>query len=119
VYKIRGFMYLIQILLALFALFALLKTKQKFSLGDIGRRDLLVWVLLWVAVIVVAIAPNSAAVFAKMTGVGRGADLVVYLALALLFYLFFRMTVRIEKMKREITVLTREISLKEKNSESK
>lgn len=111
-------MYLIQILLIVFALFALLKIVQRFRANDMGGWGLFGWVLFWLAVIVVAVLPDTAAMLAKVAGVGRGADLIVYLSLALLFYLVFRFNVRLEKMKREITTLTRELSLKDEKNKN-
>ena len=101
-------MLLIQILLAAFALFALLKTVSRFRAGDLSSGRLFGWTLFWLAVLIVAILPNTAAIFAKMVGVGRGADLVVYLALVLLFYLLFKTTIRLEKIERNLTKLTRQ-----------
>ncbi|OGH88484.1 MAG: hypothetical protein A3J93_04440 [Candidatus Magasanikbacteria bacterium RIFOXYC2_FULL_42_28] len=105
-------MYLIQILLVAFSVFAIFKTIQKFRVAQLSALELAGWSLFWFLVMVVAILPDSASALAKLFGVGRGADLVVYLALALMFYLLFRLNVRMEKMKREITILTRALGLR-------
>jgi hypothetical protein len=45
--------------------------------------------------------------------VGRGADLVVYLAIVLLFILVFQLHVSHVRMERELTKLVREEALKD------
>jgi len=64
--------------------------------------------------LLLAIKPDTASYFAKLLGIGRGVDLAIYLALIVLFYLQFRLMVRLEKNNREITKLTREKALEDK-----
>ncbi|MFZ5390886.1 MAG: DUF2304 family protein, partial [Patescibacteria group bacterium] len=47
---------------------------------------------------------------------GRGSDLVVYLAVLILFYLVFKMVVRLEKIEQQLTMIVR--SLAKPNSPS-
>lgn len=106
---------MIQIILLIFFLFAFVKVVGRFKAGEIGKMTALGWCLFWVAAMLVVILPNSTAQVAKLVGIGRGADLVVYLALAALFFIMFRLMVKIEQLNKEITVLTRKISLQEKD----
>lgn len=103
----------IKILLVVFFLLALAKVVGRYRAGDLGPLPALGWMLFWCAAGFVVILPDSSAYFAKLFGIGRGADLVVYLSLAFLFYLIFRATVRAERMSRDVTVLTRKITLME------
>src|SRR3989339_2228604 len=103
-------MFLIQILLVVFFLFALSKVIGRFRVGDLGLAGVVGWVLFWVAAMVVALLPNSTARLAEFVGIGRGADLVVYVALAGIFFIIFKLIVKIEILNREITKLTRKIS---------
>lgn len=112
-------MLLIQVLLLVFALFAGAKIIQRFHADDIGRREFFGWILFWFLVVIVAILPDTAAIFAKIAGVGRGADLVVYLALALLFYMLLRLTIRLEKIERNLTKLTRQDTLRQVDKKNK
>ena len=107
-------MLFIQILLLLFFLFAALKVVGRFRAGELPGQEMLVWLLLWIAAGVVVATPNSTFYLARIAGVGRGADLVVYVALAGLFFMIFRLMVRIEKINKEVTKLTRKIALSEK-----
>ena len=48
---------------------------------------------------------------AEFFGVGRGVDIIVYISLALLFYLVFRIYVMIEDLRHQMTDIIREIAL--------
>ena len=61
---------------------------------------------------VVTIQPNLTARVAELLGVGRGADVIVYASLAALFFIVFRLMVKIEKLNREITKVVRNDALK-------
>jgi small membrane protein len=108
-------MYLIQIFLVLFFFFAILKVAGRYRAGDIPLSAAVAWIIFWLAAAVIVIIPNSTAYFAKIFGIGRGADLVVYLSLALLFFIIFRLMVKVEKLNKEITVLVRQMALKNKD----
>jgi len=100
-------MTVIQILLVAFVAFALLGTVSRFRRGTLTALQLVLWALLWTAVGVVAVRPETTSVLARFVGVGRGADLIVYLALVALFYLQFRQFAKIERLEREITAVVR------------
>ena len=111
-------MLLIQIVLIVFFLFALLKVVGRFRSGELSIKGAVLWSLFWVGAAVVALLPNSAAYVAELVGIGRGADLVVYVALVLVFFIIFRLMIKIEMLNKDITKLTRKISLQE-NAASK
>ena len=107
----------IQILITLFALFAVVRTVRQFRAGHVSALWGAVWTLFWVAVVVLVFLPNTTQMLADILGVGRGADLVVYLAIIALFYLQFKLFVKIESVEQEISTLVRKIALDEKNNE--
>lgn len=96
---------------------AIIGVIRRYRAQDLRAWTAVFWVMFWVMAGFVAISPDSSAYFAKLFGIGRGADLVVYLALAFLYYLMFRATVRAERMSRDITALTRKIALLEADKE--
>jgi hypothetical protein len=57
--------------------------------------------------------PDLTSRVAQAVGVGRGADVVVYLAVILLFYVIFRIYLRLDRMERDITVLVRRLAVDE------
>ncbi|HTK59746.1 MAG TPA: DUF2304 family protein [Candidatus Baltobacteraceae bacterium] len=106
-------MTVIQILLTLFAAFGVGAAVARDRRGGIGLKQLTLWTLLWAAVVAVVIRPETASEVARKLGVGRGADVVIYLSIAALFYLQFRLFARIEDQERQITKLARELALKD------
>ncbi len=79
----------------------------------IGAIGFLLWLLLWAAASVTVLFPGGTIAMAHFLGIGRGADLVMYLGLILIFYLLFRVYVRLEKIDREMTQLVRATALRE------
>lgn len=107
---------LIQIFLSLFVLFALLKVAGRFKERELGTISLLFWCCFWLIVAYVVWVPQFASEVANYLGVGRGADLVLYVSAAVLFYAVFRLTVRIEKIERNITKIVKELAIKDVES---
>lgn len=107
---------LIQLLLSLFILFAFIKVIGRFRAKELSLPALFFWLIFWLVVAVVVWQPDWSTQLANRLGVGRGADLVMYLSIALLFYLTFRQTVRLEKMEKNITKIVRELTLRNPKS---
>ncbi len=102
----------IKIILILFILFAETKTVLRLRDKAITGKEFFLWTLLWALATAVVLVPDITSQAAAAVGVGRGADLVVYMALILLFYAQFRQMVRIDNMERNITKLARESALR-------
>ena len=105
-------MLIIQLFLILFFLFAIIKVLARYRAGDVAIGWTLFWVLLWLVAGVVVLKPEWTMPISRWFGVGRGSDLVMYFSVALLFYLFFRIMTRIERMERNITKVTREAAVR-------
>lgn len=97
----------IQIVLILFVLFAIATALFR------GRkkRGGVLWTVFWLCVGVVVLVPGVTTRIAEFLGVGRGADLVLYGGMVLVFYILFRGFVRIEAMESTITKLVQHIAL--------
>ena len=104
----------IQILLILFLIFALSRVVLRLKDGGISIRGFLFWFALWVLAIIGVLNPGFTTFLARKIGIGRGVDAILYVCIAVLFYLIFRINVMIENLKQEITRLTKEMALKEK-----
>ena len=101
----------IQVVLLLFLLFAATRVILRFRDGHLGRFAFLFWVVLFLLAIVGTLLPQTTDVIADVFGVGRGVDVAIYVSIAILFYLVFRMNVMMEDLRQEITKLTKEIAL--------
>jgi hypothetical protein len=103
----------IQIVLILFAVFAWSRAVNALRRGTLALTPFLLWTIFWVAVVVVVVRPETTAVLAHVFGVGRGADLAIYLALMLVFFLLFRLFAKIEELERQLTRFVRSEALKD------
>ena len=78
---------------------------------SLSAREFIFWLLFWLSAGAVALQPDWTGIIAQRLGIGRGADLVVYLSLVAIFYLLFRIQIQQKKTEREITKIVRKISL--------
>ncbi|MBI2472931.1 DUF2304 family protein [Candidatus Uhrbacteria bacterium] len=106
-------MSVIQIVILLFAGFAMSRTIFQFKRGALTIAWLLFWILFWFGTGLVAVLPQTTDVIARFVGVGRGADVVIYVSLTALFYFIFRLYIKIEQVESEVTRLVRKLSLDE------
>lgn len=106
----------VQIILLFFILFALSRAYLRFKEGKLKLGEFLFWLGLWLLAIFSIFNPAFTNYLAKLLGIGRGADVLIYISIALLFYLIFRINVMLENLREEISRVVREIALKEKRS---
>lgn len=107
-------MALIQIIAIVFAAFAWSRALLRFKDRKISLGAFLLWTLIWAAVVVVALVPAIPALIASLIGIRRPVDIAVYLSIIILFYLVFRIYVKLDGMEQNMTKLVREMSLTHK-----
>ena len=103
----------VQILVAVFALFAIIRVAMKAKSRSLPVLWSVLLIIVFLGVGYVAVMPGTTDVIASSIGIGRGIDLIVYLAIVALFYLVFRLVVKIETLQRDITKLVREIAIRD------
>jgi small membrane protein len=106
-------MFAFQLIVIAFCLYAALRVWQKIKARALGKRWGAFWLAFWLGVAAVVALPWTTSLLAARLGVTRGVDLVVYISVIALFYLVFRLTVKIEKLEGNITKLVREVALSE------
>jgi hypothetical protein len=102
---------IIQLILIFVILLIIIKLFGEFRKGQINFQALVAWLVVWLAAILAITYPRLTVVVANRLGVGRGVDLVVYFSIIIIFYLLFRLLLRLEKIEREITKIIRELAL--------
>lgn len=103
----------IQIIFIVFALFAFSRSVLRARDRAISRGEFLFWSALWIAVIVVSFIPGIASFFARGFGIRRGVDIAIYFSVILLFYLQFRLYVKLDKVEHDMTRLIRGLAQQE------
>lgn len=101
----------IQIVLVIFSVFALTRVFLRFREKVITQKTAFFWTFIWVSALVGILLPKTTTHIASIFGVGRGVDVIVYISLALLFYLVFRIYVMIQDIRHEITSIIRKVAI--------
>ena len=101
----------IQFLLLAFVLFALGKVIHKYKRGGMRLIEFLLWCPVWVGAALIITFPDSTSSFANLLGIGRGADLIVYTSLLIMFYLIFRIHLTLDRLEQNITQIVRAMAL--------
>lgn len=107
-------LFLFQLLFSLFALFAIGNVLKRRREGLLGPKGFVFWIFFWLIAAAAVLSPNSTTVLANYLGIGRGADLVLYVSLAVMFFILFRLHVKIESIGRDITTVVRGRALHKK-----
>ena len=108
-------MEIIQILIAIFALFALSRAVLRFKDNKLTINEMIFWIVVWIGVILVSFLPSLTSLLSEVLGIGRGMDVVVYIGIVVLFYLIFRLYVKLEGVEKEVTFVVRKLALNSKN----
>ena len=102
---------IIQVLMIIFALFAWSRAVVRLKDKDIGIGEFILWSIVWAAVIIASLIPQLVGLISTFVGIGRATDLAVYVSIIILFYLIFRVYVKIKSQNQQITTLVREIAI--------
>jgi len=100
---------LIAVIIIAFFLSRLFWQKKK---GNLSGGEFYFWLVFWSLSVVAVLSVRFLDKIAASLGISSsGIDILTYLSVLLLFYFIFRVRLRIEKMEKNITTLTREIAL--------
>ncbi len=104
---------IIKLVITVFIIFVVSRISLRFKKNDITLREFLIWLLFWVLVAAAAWVPKRTDAIAQFLGVERGADLLVYVSIIVLFFIVFKLLTKIEKIDRDVTKIVREIALRD------
>ncbi|MFH1072273.1 MAG: DUF2304 family protein [Nanoarchaeota archaeon] len=105
---------LIQVLVLIFAVFALSRVILRMKSGNLSVREFIFWSLLWLLAILFFVFPDWTTSIALFFGIERGINLIVSVSIILLFYLIFRIYIKIESVEQEISEVVRQIAIEKK-----
>jgi small membrane protein len=100
-----------KILFSIFVVFVCISVFQKQQKQLLTYTGAIFWVIFWLAAWVIVLWPVIVQYFADKLDIGRGSDLVSYISIALLFYIVFKLYIKIARIKQNITQIVREVAL--------
>ncbi len=83
---------------------------KKKSLTPFGAA---LWILFWIAGLILIWFPHLIDLIGSNLGVGRSIDAFVYIGIVYLLYVSLNQKIKLNEIKREITLLNRKLALKE------
>jgi hypothetical protein len=79
--------------------------------GVARKRIVIFWLTVWAVGSIAIVWPHSTAVVAHALGIGRGADLVLYSSVLVMFVAFFYVYTRFRRVDRQLTLLVRRLAI--------
>ena len=78
----------------------------------ISANEMLFWLIFWLlAALAIIFIKNLDRLVAKLGFSGSGIEVLLYLSVAIIFYLIFRLRLKLEKIERNLTEIIKFISL--------
>ncbi|MDP2586460.1 MAG: DUF2304 family protein [Candidatus Komeilibacteria bacterium] len=107
----------LQIIVTIFVVLVVFRLTKKYKDNILKTSELVGWLMIWTVVLVVFWLPQTTSYLATLLGIGRGVDLAVYSAVLMIFYLIFRLYLKLDKQQKEITKIVRHLALSETNED--
>ncbi len=104
---------ILKILILIFGAFAVSRSYLRYRDRLLTPVGALFWASLWILIVLSVIFKEWTSLISQYFGIGRGADLLLFAAVLFLSYLSFRLYVRLEETRQEVTRLIRAIAIKE------
>ncbi|MFA7050240.1 MAG: DUF2304 domain-containing protein [Patescibacteria group bacterium] len=103
-----------QIIAGLIIIFFLIKLLKQWRKKTISFNEFIFWLLFWILALLIIVFIKQIDKIVISLGFSSSAiNLAFYIAVLFLFYLIFKMRLKIVKIEKNITDLARKISLKE------
>jgi len=101
---------MLKIIILFFVLFAASRAYLRFKDKSLNARALAFWMILWTIILVFVLHPQFSDNFASFLGVQRGVDIAFLTAVVILFYLVFRLYIKVDSVDQNLTKLNANIS---------
>ncbi len=103
-------MIILRIATSIFVFFAISRAYLRFKDRSLGAMSFFLWTSIWALALLFIFDPNLSSIIAELTGLGRGADAAFLLSIILIFYLIFRLYIKIDTIDKNLTSLIIEVS---------
>src|SRR3989344_1192983 len=102
---------MLEIVVIVFCLFALSRVVLRWKDGQVSWREAAFWTAIWLAVIAAVFLQSQLRILGNLIDSRRPVDVLMYIIILLLFYLIFRMYVKLDRLGADITTLVRNQAL--------
>ena len=104
-------MLIFQILVIIFAVFALTRVLMQKKQKNFSLNEFLFWSVLWVGVIILSFSRDILQRIAVFVGIANGGSLLTYTGITLIFYMVYRLYAKVDNQQQEITALVTKIAI--------
>jgi hypothetical protein len=101
----------VQVVAVIFALFAVSRVILRLKDGNLTRREFFFWLAVWVILGVLVFVPDVTTTIANKLGIQQGVSLIMAIGLITLFYLMFRLYIKVETCEQNISKLVRQLAI--------
>ena len=98
---------LFRILLVVVIFLTLSKVYKQFKEGNLTLNQLFIWLIVWISFLIMLLVPEILSTPADLLGVASPYNLFVYASIFFLFYLIYRIYIKLELIERDITKIVR------------
>ena len=102
----------------LFILFAVSRTILRFKDGSITTGEMVFWVLFWATGAIALLLPGKTDQIAHLFGATSGVNIIIYVSIILIYYLVFRIYIKINALSHELTRLIRSLAINEETKKA-
>ncbi len=103
----------VSVLIVVFVLFAWSRAVLRFREGGLNFKEFCTWTLIWALIVLVVLFRSTLGFLTRFAN-QRPIDVIFAGSTVLLFYLLFRIYVKIDRMDQDITKLVREFAVRKK-----
>lgn len=103
-----------QLILSIVIFYILFKTWHSYKTKQISNSFFVLWILLWLIGLSAIYYPGLLSTIAGFLNIGRGVDFALYVSIILIFYLIYKINIKIGKVNRDLTKIVRKLTI-EKN----
>lgn len=108
-------MTIFQILSLILIALVIYKATRRLFKKDLSFLLYLVWISAWLFVAIFVVWPEILSRLAAFVGIGRGVDLIIYLSIFSLFYFVFKISLRQDRLEKNLADIVRKIALNNVN----
>ena len=102
---------ILEIIVVLFCVFALSRAILRWRGGEVTAREAAFWSAIWLAIIAVVLLQSQLRLLGDVFDSRRPVDVLIYGSILLLFYLIFRLYVKLDNLSSDLTLLVRQQAL--------